>query len=125
MKMNDMTQDAVFLPGTIHGCKDEIYIIYENPVANDGEGSFEIEVCDYETLLQLYEDVNHNATDFFELLPDYFQGRWLYCNAPSESYNEYAEVYDKADFIFGRDGGVEEEMKFIIEWALSIRRCKQ
>lgn len=118
MKMNDMTQDAVFLPGTIHGSEDELYIIYENPEANDGKGCFEIEVCDYETLLEVYEAAGHNATKFFDLLPDFFHGRWLYTNDPSR-HNEYVEAYDKADFIVGRDGGIEEEMKFIIEWALS------
>lgn len=117
--MVDMRKDAVFLPGKIHGCEDEIYIIYENPEANDGKGCFEIEICDYETILEVYEAVKHDAAEFFDLLPDYFHGRWLYANAPSESYNEYVEVYDKADFIFGRDGGIEEEMKFIIKWAIS------
>ena len=115
----DKTNDAVFLSGKIHGCEDEIYIIYENPQANNGKGSFEIEVCDYETLLKLYEDVKHNANDFFELLPDYFQGEWLYCGAPSVDYDDLNEAYETADFIFGRDGGIEEEMNFIVNWARS------
>ena len=34
--------DAVFLPGKIHGCEDELYIIYYNASANDEKGCFEI-----------------------------------------------------------------------------------
>ncbi len=120
--MVDMTKDAVFLPGTVHGCEYEIYIIYENPDANEGEGCFEIEVCDYETLLKLYDKVNHDVVDFFRLLPDYFQGEWYYCNAHTEEYDSYARMYEKADFIVGRDGDERDELNFIIEWALSVKQ---
>ena len=45
--------DAVFLPGKIHGCEDQLYIIYHNTEANSGNGSFEIEIIDYERVLKL------------------------------------------------------------------------
>lgn len=120
--MVDMTKDAVFLPGKIHGCENEIYIVYENPEANDGEGSFEIQVCDYETLLKVYEDAKHDAERFFAIMPDYFQGKWCYCDAPSEEYDSYIEVFEDADFIVGRDGDERDELNFIIEWALSVKQ---
>ena len=116
----DRTSDAIFLPGKIHGCEDEIYIVYENPEANEGKGCIEIGICDYETLLRLYENVNHNADDFFDLLPDYFHGKWKYCNAPSTEYDELCDAYETADFIFGRDGCNDEEMNFIVNWALYL-----
>lgn len=120
--MVDMTKDAVFLPGKVHGCEDEIYIVYLNPEANNGNGCFEIGICDYETILRLYEDINHDIVDFFEMLPDYFQGKWCYCNAHTEEFDEYAVDYEKADFIVGRDGDERDEFNFIIEWALSVKQ---
>lgn len=44
--------DAIFLPGKIHGCEDQAYIIYYNESGGDsGEGCFEIEVVDKSRLL--------------------------------------------------------------------------
>ena len=40
----DDGQDAVFLPGKIHGCDYQVYIIYQNEQANEGKGSWEIEM---------------------------------------------------------------------------------
>jgi hypothetical protein len=110
--------DAVFLPGKIHGCEDQVYIIYYNDQANDCEGSWEIEVLDKERILKLYNDVDGNARDFFELLPDYFQGEWYYCDNGTEEYNEYCEAYHTADFIVGRDGNKYFEMMFLVNWAV-------
>ena len=62
--MNDNSQDAVFLPGKIHGCDYQVYIIYQNEQANEGKGSWEIEVIDYIRILKLYEEVNGDANDF-------------------------------------------------------------
>lgn len=112
-----MTNDAVFLPDNVHGCEDELYIIYQNTEANNGKGSFEIEVCDYITILTLYEDVNHDVEKFFELMPDYFQGKWYYSDYPSIGYRAWEESYDTADFIVGRDGDKRDEFEFIIDWA--------
>lgn len=115
--MVDMTKDAVFLPGKIHGCEDEIYIVYENPEANDGNGSFEIQVCDYETILRAYRGATLKNKSFFDVLPDYFQGKWKYCDAPSEEYDSFVEEFENADFIAGRDGDEIDELTFIIKWA--------
>ncbi len=116
--------DAVFLPGTIHSCEDEVYIIYFNAEGNDGNGCMEIEVCDYQTILSLYDDVYGNTEKFFDYLPDYFQGKWYYTNSDTVYFQELCEMYEKADFIVGRDGGATEEMKFIVEWA-KIREDKE
>lgn len=115
--------DAVFMPGKIHGCEDELYIIYYNENANDGNGSVEIEIVDYETLLKVYEDADHNADKFFGILPDYFHGRWQYADAPSDEYLSLVAAYETADFIVGRDGDMDAEMKFIIDWAMKRKEA--
>ena len=96
--------DAVFLPGKIHGCEDQIYIIYHNTEANSGNGSFEIEIIDYERVLKLAAEKDMCAEVFFEKLSDMFQGEWRYCNSDSEDYWNFVEDYFDADFVFGRDG---------------------
>ena len=109
--------DAVFLPGKIHGCEDQIYIIYLNPQACGGKGCFEIEIIDYERILRLNEEVCGNAEAFFDKLPDLFHGEWRYCNFGTDDFNSYIDEYFNADFIVGRDGRIEEELIFIVDWA--------
>lgn len=109
--------DAVFLPGKIHGCQDQIYIIYHNTEANSGNGSFEIEIIDYERVLKLADEKDMCAEVFFEKLSDMFQGEWRYCNSDSEDYWNFVEDYFNADFVFGRDGEAAEEFEFIVNWA--------
>ena len=109
--------DAVFLPGKIHGCEDQLYVIYHNNEANSGKGSFEIEILDYERVLKLAEEKDMCAEVFFERLSDMFQGEWRYCNSDSEDYWNFVEDYFNADFIFGRDGEFADEFKFIVQWA--------
>lgn len=109
--------DAVFLPGKIHGCEDQLYIIYFNASANDEKGCFEIEVVDYERILKIYEEVGGDAEAFFDILPDWFHGEWLYCNSDDESFEGYVEDYFNADFICGRDGGTKEQLDFMVKWA--------
>lgn len=109
--------DAVFLPGKIHGCQDQLYIIYYNTEANSGNGSFEIEIIDYERVLKLADEKDMCAEVFFEKLSDMFQGEWRYCNSDSEDYWNFVEDYFNADFVFGRDGEAAEEFEFIVNWA--------
>ena len=112
--------DAVFLPGKVHGARDRAYIVYANECANNGNGSFEIEIVDAERVLKLYEEVNGDAIQFFDSMPDLFQGEWQYCdNTPEtkESFDEWVNEYFNADFICGRDGGFDEEMNFLVRWA--------
>lgn len=113
----DEGADAVFLPGTLHGCEDQIYIIYLNTQACGGKGCFEIEIIDYERILELYDTVCGDAERFFELLPDKFQGEWKYCDSSNECFTDYVKEYFRADFLFGRDGGINEELDFIVAWA--------
>ena len=109
--------DAVFLPGKIHGCEDQLYIIYHNTEANSGNGSFEIEIIDYERVLKLAAEKDMCAEVFFERLSDMFQGEWRYCNSDSEDYWNFVEDYFNADFVFGRDGEAAEEFEFIVTGA--------
>lgn len=116
-KINAMSGfDAVFLPGKIHGSEHQVYIIYFNDCANNGYGSWEIEVVD-SRILNLYEEVGGDADRFFDLLPDWFQGEWYYCDNGMDGYDDYEKAYPTADFIYGRDGGKYEEMMFLVNWA--------
>ena len=83
--------DAVFLPGKIHGCEDQLYIIYHNNEANSGKGSFEIEILDYERVLKLADSKDMCAEVFFEKLSDMFQGEWRY-HARSLSVSDVVEM---------------------------------
>ena len=109
--------DAVFLPGKIHGCEDQLYIIYLNPDACDGEGSFEIEIIDYERILKIYEEVNGDAEEFFAVLPDWFHGEWYYCDPDHGAFESYIESFHDADFICGRDGDAKDQLEFMVNWA--------
>jgi len=110
--------DAVFLPGKIHGSRWQVYIVYLNPDANDGNGSFEIEIVDAERILKLNKEVNGNSDEFFGQLPDWFQGEWGYVDAPEEYDEEspfvyLAREYHNADFI----GHSDAELAFLVGWA--------
>ena len=109
--------DAVFLPGKIHGCEWQVYIIYLNLCANDGKGSWEIEIIDADRILKLNEEVGGDAEAFFDVLPDWFHGEWRYCDKGMNGYEELEEAYPSADFIVGRDGGLQEELDFLVRWA--------
>lgn len=111
--------DAVFLPGKIHGCEEQLYVIYLNQNANDGKGSFEIEILDAPRILKCFSDVNGNVEDFFGELPVYYHGEWKYSNKGDSDFDELYEAYQNADFIVGRDGSPFEEMIFLVKWALS------
>lgn len=110
--------DAVFLPGKIHGTQWQAYIIYFSPEFNDGKGSFEIEIVDCYRVLQLFAEAHGDSNYFFETLPDVYQGEWYYTNAGEESFNEYVSRYSDADFIVGKDGEAHEEMMFLVNWAV-------
>ena len=109
--------DAVFLPGKIHGCEDEVYIIYLNCQAKNGEGSWEIEILDAERILKIYEIVDGDCNEFFAELADWFHGEWRYCNYGIDDFEELSKAYPTADFICGIDGDSYEEMMFIVDWA--------
>ena len=119
--------DAVFLPASLrngveslHGCENELYIVYHNNDSNDGNGSFEIEILDYETTLKLYKCTNENYKLFFDLLPYYFKGKWQYIDKGCDtSYDKLYSLYNDADFIVCRDGTVEDEFNFIKQWLMS------
>ena len=112
--------DAVFLPGKIHGCEYQVYIIYMNTEANNGNGSWEVEIVDKDRILRLYDEVKGDAEKFFDLLPDWFQGEWYYIDSALEGFDDLTDVYPTADFIVGRDGGIHEEMMFLVNWAKRV-----
>ena len=112
--------DAVFLPGKIHGCEHQLYVIYLNGEANDGRGSWEIEIIDADRILRLNEEVGGDAEKFFNMLPDLFHGEWRYCDKGMDGYDDLEESYPLADFIVGRDGGLEEELDFLVMWAKDL-----
>lgn len=109
--------DGVFLPGKIHGCDYQAYIIYFNPDADEGNGCVEIEIIDKERILKCYNEVNGDSEEFFGKLPDLFHGEWYYCYTDSEEFQSYADAYPTADFICCRDGDETDEMMFLVNWA--------
>lgn len=118
--MENKENDAVFLPGKIHGCQHHVYIVYFNPNAEGGVGCYEIEIIDAERVLKLYDEVKGSAEVFFDALPDLFHGEWKYCNSDSEYFKELDEAYLSADFLIGRDGGTDEELEFLYNWAKQV-----
>lgn len=114
--------DAIFLPGKIHGCEEELYIIYLNGEGDEGRGCMEIEIVDYETILELYEDTEGDYARFFCFMPDYFHGKWKYEPYGTDYFDELCNAYEDADFILGRDGDAEIEMHFIVDWAKQFER---
>ena len=114
--------DAIFLPGKIHGCEEELYIIYLNAEGDEGRGCMEIEIVDYETILELYEDAEGDYARFFCFMPDYFHGKWRYEPYGTDYFDELCNAYEDADFILGRDGDAEIEMHFIVDWAKQFER---
>lgn len=109
--------DAVFLPGKIHGCDWQLYVLYMNEAANDENGSWEIEILDAQGILWAFEEAHGDVEGFFAALSDLYQGRWCYCDNGTEGFDEYMEAFDSADFIVGRDGNTKDEMNFLVEWA--------
>lgn len=111
--------DAVFLPGNIHGCDWQAYIIYYNDQADEGFGCWEIEIIDKDRILKLYHEVEGDADAFWDILPDLYHGEWYYCDQRSrpEEFSSYKDSFETADFIAGRDGDSFAEMNFLVEWA--------
>ena len=70
--------------------------------------------------MKLYEKVNGDAEAFFDVLPDWFHGEWRYCDKGMADYEALEEAYPSADFIVGRDGGLQEELDFLIDWAKNM-----
>lgn len=120
----DPGKDAIFFPPEDSFGDEVAIIIYVNECANEGNGSVEIEYVDAERILKINEVVEGNAEEFFDLLPDYFQGEWCYVDNAGiykEIFQEWIDKYYTADFVNGRDGGIEEEHKVLVEWAKKMR----
>ena len=121
--------DAIFLPSAfrngkkpVHGCDDEIYIIYCFYRDDSDKRSFEIEVLERDTLLEIIKFSDGNHKIFFENLPDYFNGKWFYLDESDPGFNELYSLYNDADFIVSRDGTTEDEFNFICSWANGIQQ---
>lgn len=116
-------KDAIFLPASqrkqdtaIHGCVDELYILYYNNNADCVNGCFEIQILDRKTLLKLILTVKNDYKLFFTLLPSHFQNKWKYVEKRSAEFDELYRLYNSADFIVSRDGSLKEEYEFIKNW---------
>ena len=91
--------DAVFLPGKIHGCEDQLYIIYHNNEANSGKGSFEIEILDYERVLKLADSKDMCAEVLFEKLSDIGISVHIVVLPDCKDPDEYINKYGSEDFL--------------------------
>lgn len=117
-------QDAVFLPGKIHGAEHQVYILYFNAEANLAKGAWEIEILDADRILSIYEETSGNAELFFNLLPERFQNEWYSCNSNTLEFWDYASAYVNADFILNEDGDMEQELDFLVNWAKQTKCSK-
>lgn len=121
----DYTEDAIFLSGKLHGCEDELYVVYFNPNGNIGKGCFEINILNADEVLANAEKVFSiregtiwdEGNDFIVSLYDEYQYEIQCADFGTEAYEDIMKQYPSADFISGRDGDSMEEARFIINWA--------
>lgn len=120
----ELENDAVFLPATqrnndksIHGCDDELYILYYNSDANCRNGCFEIQITNREILTKIFTTVKNDYIQFFTQLQIYCEN--MYIDRNSANFEEFYSIYNSADFIVSRDGTIKDEFHFIKEWALN------
>lgn len=85
--------DAIFLSSmyredknSIHGCENELYIIYYNGDSNNGHGSFEIEIISSNVVNDLLNAVGDDHIKFFDYLPQYFEGKWEYADRDTKLF---------------------------------------
>lgn len=119
---HDREDYAVFLPGKVHGCKDQVAIRYKNNDSSNPEGTWEEGYADYETVLDIYQTVKNEddpGAGFFEEFSD--RGFWYCfdCGRFPELDIEHNEQYDNADWIDGLIGNQYDTMMFIVNWAMN------
>ena len=115
--MYDFTNDAIFKAGIIHGCEDELYLIYLNP--DSSVPSWEIShINRYEVLAYLKSKEALDLEEFFDVVVNDAPHYWEVYDP--ENYCDLSRQYEKADFIYNRDGKILEEATFIINWAKEV-----
>lgn len=120
----ELEKDAIFLPASqrksgksIHGCNNELYVLYYNNDANCRNGCFEIQIISREILKKLFAITKNDYHSFFSQLSIFCESR--YVNRGSADFDELYSIYNSADFIVSRDGAIKDEFHFIKEWALN------
>ena len=121
----DYTNDAIFKAGKIHGCEDELYLIYLN--ADAETPLWEIaHISRYDVLDELENDkwyVEGHAGD-----PDWYRVDMTFIEVILEMSKQFCEEFDpngglteyysQADYIYDPDGdGYIGEAEFIANWA--------
>lgn len=107
---------AIFLPGKIHGCDGQLYILFYNPDAGDGRGCWEIGSIWYDEILNLFRSCKEDAHEFFEDLPFYCS--WTYCDRGAYGYEDLESAYDTADMYYTFDGASGNDiMKRMVDWS--------
>lgn len=68
----ELEKDAIFLPASqrksgksIHGCNNELYVLYYNNDANCRNGCFEIQIISREVLKKLFATTKNDYHSFF------------------------------------------------------------
>ena len=113
--------DAIFKAGKIHGCEDELYLIYLVDEGNDPR--WNIGHITRDAILEADAERVHTGCDefdagnFWDILVDCIQDRWYSEEYDPDNYCDLSRQYDSADFIVGRDGNIYDEMMFMINWA--------
>lgn len=107
------TKDAIFKAGKIHGCEDDLYIVYFNP--DSTVPSWEELHVDRDTALRWADEIPEatytkwGAEAFMEMLNSECSLFW------TEELDDYKELYHLADYI--DNGNIVDEARYIINWA--------
>lgn len=109
---NDYRGDALFFSGKIHGCEDEVYILYLN--LDSHIPSWEIEIIDYDQILKAYELSTGDEGLFWDALPDVCQGCWEWCYVDPDDEYDYFYSYKDADEYIGWNS---KSMDLLVNWA--------
>lgn len=118
----DLTRDAVFEAGLLHGCEDCLLILWHN--FDSTEPSWEWVYIHKElvknawarsdTFREFMEDIRTSA-------PGYWRGSTYDFDTDSfDELDDFADAYTKADFINGIDGDDATEAMFILNWAKEV-----
>ena len=120
----DMSMDAVFLPGKVHGTNWRLCVLYVN---YDGdEPLVELAYYDAAEILQAASEVAmfYGAPEYCDMFWDTLNGmpnsRPEYAALDSFAGRELAANYPTADFI----GGGLEEIEFLVCWAKNYEQTR-
>lgn len=120
----DMSMDAVFLPGKVHGADWRICVLYVN---YDGDEPlvelayyYAAEILQTANEVAMFYGTPEYGDMFWDTLNEMPNSRLEYVILDSFAGRELAANYPTADFI----GGGLEEIEFLIRWAKNYEQTR-